>query len=161
MGRVTGNVMKADAIGLRRGPAASHINPFIKTTTLLALNVHDVGVAAAPTADTILLDGVRSGPVFIFLDALLLILRGLFEIRFAGELASRGIGRAMLDRGMPVTKIAEIMNITGGKKGTCGQGMNRSITPLVKLLGIKLKATHLEIINLPVHSRIHHSDPSY
>lgn len=161
MRREAGNGIKVHVMDLRRGPAASHINPFVKTAALLALDVHDVGVTAASTADTVLLHRIRSGPILVLLNALPLILRGFLEVRFAGELTSRSIGRAMLNRGVPVTKITEVMNVTGGKEGTGSQGMNGSISPLVGLLIIKLKPIHLEIVHLPVHSRIHRSDPSY
>ena len=121
-------------MNLRQGPAASHIHPFVQTAALLALDIHNIGVAAASATDTVLLDWIRSRPVVIFLKPLLLILRGLLKVRFTGKLSSRCVGRAVLDRGVPVTEITEVVNVTRGEKGTCGKGMNRGISPLAKLL---------------------------
>lgn len=36
----------------------------------------------------------------------------------------------MLDGGMPVSKVTEVVDVTGGKKCTGGEGVDRSITPL-------------------------------
>lgn len=112
------------------GPAASYLNPLSETAALLALDIHNVGIAAAAAADAILLDRVRSGPVLIFFNPLLLVVGGLFEVRLARQLASGGVSRTMLDGGVPVSKVTEVMDVTGREKGTGGEGMNRSITPL-------------------------------
>jgi hypothetical protein len=97
---------------------------------LLAFDIHDVGVAAASAADTILLDWVRGGPILIFFNALLLIIGGLFKVRFAGKLSSGGVGRAMLNGRVTVSEVTEVVDVTWGKKSTGSKGMNRSITPL-------------------------------
>lgn len=114
------------------GPATSHLNPLIKTAALLALDIHNIGIAAAAAANTVLLDGVRSGPVLVFLNALLLIFGSLFKVRLARQLPGGGVGWAMLDSGVPVSKVTEVMDVTGREKSTGGKRMNRSITPLSK-----------------------------
>lgn len=65
------------------GPAAGHLNPLVETAALLALDIHDISIAAAATADTVLLDRVWISPVLIFLNALLLVFGCLFEVRLA------------------------------------------------------------------------------
>jgi hypothetical protein len=115
---------------LRRSPAASDINPFIETTALFALDIDNVSVAAASATDTVLLDLVRGRPVFVLFDALLFIIGGLLEVGDTGQLTSRGVGRAMLDGGVAVTEVTEVVNITRCKKGTGGERVNRRITPL-------------------------------
>lgn len=36
----------------------------------------------------------------------------------------------MLDRGVSIAKVAEIVNVTGREKNTSGKGVNRCIAPL-------------------------------
>lgn len=125
------------------GPATSHLNPFIKTAALLALDIHNIGIAAAAAANTVLLDGVRSGPVLIFLNALLLVFGGLFKVRLARQLPGGSVSWAMLDGGVPISKVTEVMDVTGSEKSTGGKRMNGSITPLSKkqsVLSIPKKA---------------------
>lgn len=112
------------------GPATSHFDPLGKTATLLALDIHNVGVAAATAANTVLLDRVWSGPVLVFFNPLLLIVGGLFEVRLARQLPSGGVSRTMLDGSMPVSKVTEVMDVTGREQSTGGKGMDRSVTPL-------------------------------
>lgn len=97
---------------------------------MFALDIHNIGIASTPAADAILLDWVGRGPVFVFLDPFLFILRGLLQIGDPGELPSRSVGWAMLDCGVPIAEITEIVDIAGGEKSTGCQGMDRGVTPL-------------------------------
>ena len=149
-------------VPLWRGPTTGNLDPFRKTTALFSFNVYNVGVTTASTADAILFDRVRSGPVLIFFDSLLLVVRGLLEIRFARELARGGIGRAMLDRSVPIAKITEVVNVTRSKQSTSCKGVNRCITPLVTTVSNQpKKASRWQFMNSLAPSRNHHSDPSY
>ena len=68
---------------LWRCPASSNVYPFGKTTALLAFNIDNVRVTPASTAHTVFLDRVRICPVFIFLNTLLFIHRGLLQKRLS------------------------------------------------------------------------------
>ena len=103
---------------------------------MLALNIDNVSVAAASATDTILLDLVRVSPVLVFLDPFLLVICSLLEVRDTGELTGRSVGRAMLNGSVAVAKVTEVMNITRREKSTCGERVNRSITPLVQSVKI-------------------------
>lgn len=119
---------------LWRGPATSDLNPFGEAATLLALDINNVGVTATATANTVFLDWVWSSPVLVLFNALFLIFGGLLEVRLTGQLAGGSIGRAMLDRGVSVAEIAEVMNVAWTEKSTGRKGMNRSVTPLRKVV---------------------------
>jgi hypothetical protein len=97
---------------------------------LLAFDIDDVSIATASATDSIFFDLVGVRPVLVFLDTLLLILSGLLKVRDTGELAGRGVGWAMLDSGVPVAEITEVVNIARCEEGTSGEGVNRSVTPL-------------------------------
>jgi hypothetical protein len=97
---------------------------------LLAFDVDNVSVTAASAADTVLLDLVRGCPILVLLDAFLFIIGSLLEVWDTGQLTGRGVRWAMLDCGVAVTKVTEVMNITRRKKGTGGEGVDRRITPL-------------------------------
>lgn len=107
---------EAFVMALRRGPATGDLDPFCQTAALLALDIDDVGVAAASAADAVLLDRVWRGPVLVLFDSLLLILGGLFEIRLARQLPGGSVGGTMLDRGVSVTKITEVVDVFDGKE---------------------------------------------
>lgn len=97
---------------------------------MLAFHIDNVSVTAASAADTVLLDLVRGCPILVLLDAFLFIIGSLLEVWDTGQLTSRGVGWAMLDCGVAVTKVAEVMNITRRKKSTGGERVDRRITPL-------------------------------
>lgn len=99
---------------LRRRPSAGDSNPLIQAASLLTLNIHNVRITLASASDPVFLDRVPSLPVIVFLLSPLLIESGHFEKRFSGQLAiAWSVCRAMLDRSMAVSNIAEIMNISG------------------------------------------------
>jgi len=115
---------------LRRCPTSSHLDPLRETAALFTFDIDDISVTLAPTANTILLDRVRSSPVFIFFNPLFLIFRCLLQVRNAGKLSCRGIGGTMLDGGMSVSKVAEIVDVARGEKRTGGKRVDRGVTPL-------------------------------
>jgi hypothetical protein len=106
---------------------------------LLALDIHNVSVAAASATDTVLLDWVRVRPIVVLLNPLLLVIGSLLEVRNASELAGGSIGGAMLDGSVAVAKVTEVVNITRSEESTSGKRVDRSITPLVKSVKILAK----------------------
>jgi hypothetical protein len=45
-------------------------------------------------------------------------------------LPSGGVSRTMLDGSVPISKVTEVMDVTGREQSTGGKGMDRSVTPL-------------------------------
>ena len=64
----------------RRSPSACYVDPFSKTASKLALDIHNVRVTLAPAANSVLFDRVPRFPVFVFFFPLL-FLRGRFKER--------------------------------------------------------------------------------
>lgn len=118
----------------RAGPATGNVDPLSQAGTFLALNVHDVRVAAAAAAHAVLLRCVKLLPVFVLLGALAFVERCLLEPGLARQLAGGGIGGTMLDRGMAVAEVAEVMDVARGEEGAGGKGVNRCVTPLCFLV---------------------------
>jgi hypothetical protein len=104
---------------------------------LLAFDIDDVSIATASATDTIFLDLVSVRPVLVFLNALLLIICSFLEVRDAGELAGRGIGWAMLDGSMTVAEVTEVVDIARCEESTCGERVDRSVTPLNRSVSTK------------------------
>ena len=52
------------------------------------------------------------------------------QVWCARKLASRGVGGTVLNCGVSVTNVAEVVNILGTKEGNGGERVNGSITPL-------------------------------
>lgn len=100
---------------------------------MLAFDIHDISIAAAAAADTVLLDSIWISPVLIFLNALLLVFGGLFKVRLARQLPGGSVSWAMLDGGVPISKVTEVMDVTGREQSAGSEGMNRSVTPLNRL----------------------------
>lgn len=115
---------------LRAGPSTRHINPLGQAAAVLAFDVDNVGIAAAAAADAILLGGVKIFPVLVLLLSLPLVQRSLLQVRIAWQLACRRIGRAMLDCGMAVANVAEVVDVAGTEKRAGSKGVDGSITPL-------------------------------
>jgi hypothetical protein len=121
----------ADISASRTSPPTSYINPLRKTTALLALNIHDVRVTSAPAAHTILLGRIPVVPVLVLFDALMLVEGRGLKVRLARQLShAGGIGGTVLDRRVPVPKVAEVVNIARREKGACREGVNWCVTPL-------------------------------
>jgi hypothetical protein len=62
---------------------------------------------------------------------LLRIEGGFLKEWLAWKLARRSVGRTMLDSGMSVTKVTEVVDILDSQEGTGGQRMNWCVTPLI------------------------------
>ena len=116
--------------GLWRCPSTSNLNPLVNAAAIFALNFRDIRITFASAAYPVLLDGIGIRPVFILLDALLLILRRHFQVRNARQLSCRSVGRTVLDRRVSVPNVPEIVHIARRKKSASSKRMNRSITPL-------------------------------
>lgn len=97
---------------------------------MLALDINNVGVAAAAAAYTIFFDRVWGSPVLVLFDPLLLVLGRLLEVGFTRELASGGIGGAVLNGGVSIAEITEVMDVFWTEEGASRKRMDRSITPL-------------------------------
>lgn len=119
------------ALALGAGPATSNIYPLGQTAAFFAFDIHNVGITAAAAAHAILLGRVPVFPVVVLLEPLLLIQRRLLEEGLAGKLSAQGsIGRAMLDGGVPVSKISKVVNVARGQESAGGKRVNGRITPL-------------------------------
>lgn len=116
-------------------PAAGDVDPFRKTRSILALDVDNVCVAPAPAAHSILLLLVPVFPVIVLGDARLLVFRRHLEVLFSRQLFPRRVGRAVLDGGVPVAKVAKVMDIARTKERSGRKGMNRCISPLGNKVG--------------------------
>lgn len=78
-------------------------------------------------------------PVVVVLDALLFVLNCRVEPGDGRELTGfGGVGGTVLDGGVAVANVTEVMDVAGAEEGTGGEGVDGSITPLVLL------AEHLE-----------------
>jgi hypothetical protein len=82
---------------------------------LLSFDVDNIRVTLAAAANSVLFDRVGCRPIVVLLEALLLVFSRLFEPWDTRQLTGRCVGRAVLNRRVAVSKVAEIMNITGSK----------------------------------------------
>lgn len=114
----------------RTRPSTGNINPLGQAAALLAFDVHNVRVAAAAAAHTVLLGCVPLLPVLVLLNTLALIGGGLLKPGLTRQLARGGVGGAVLNRGVAVAKVAEVMDIARGEESTGGKGVDGCITPL-------------------------------
>lgn len=115
---------------LRTSPTTRNIHPLGQARTILALDIDDIRVAPAAASNAVLLGGIVVIPVLVLLDALLLVHRGLLEVGLAGQLAGGRVGGAVLDGGVAVAEVAEVVDVAGAQEGAGGEGVNRGITPL-------------------------------
>ena len=97
---------------------------------MLALDVHDIRVAAASAADTVLLNSVIVGPVFVFFFPLLFVLRRELKKGLARALSRGCVRGAVLDGGVPVAKVTKVVDVAWREKGAGCEGVDRGITPL-------------------------------
>jgi hypothetical protein len=94
-------------------PATSHIDPFGQARAFFAFDILDISVAAAAAANAVLLLFVPVLPVVILFDTVLLVSCGQFEVRLSRKLSGRSIRWAVLNSGVSVTKVTEVVNILG------------------------------------------------
>lgn len=99
---------------------------------MFPFHIYNVRVASTSASYSVLLRAVERVPVLVFLLPLLLIRRCHLQEWGAVKLSVPWcIGRAVLDGSMPVTNVAEIMDIVRGEKCTSCQRMDRSVSPLL------------------------------
>lgn len=111
-------------------PPAGHVNPLGEAAAILALDVDNVGVAAAAAAHPVLLGGIPDVPELVLLQPLAVVQRGLLQVRVARELAGGRVGGAVLDRRVAVAEVAEVVDVAGGEESTGGEGVYGRVTPL-------------------------------
>src|SRR5699024_4566459 len=122
------------------------------------LDIHNISVASAAAADTVLLGLVVVLPVLILLDALLLVERRRLEVGRARELSGGGVRRAMLDGGVPVAKVSEVVDVLGAEKSAGSEGVDGGITPLQPVRHHRQPVVGDRDLLVP--SRSHRCDPS-
>lgn len=69
-------------------------------------------------------------PVLVLFDALLLVERRLLEPGLARELAAGRVGRAVLDGGVAVPKVAEVVDVARREEDAGGEGVDGCVAPL-------------------------------
>lgn len=130
----------------RRYKPSRNLHPLWNTTTLLTLYIHNIGVAFTSTTDTVLLRRVPVGPILVLLPPIppLLLQRGHKSVRcdaFLGiipwtvvwrmwYLTCRGVGGTVLDGRVPVTEVAEVVDVFGAEESAGGEGVNGCVAPL-------------------------------
>ena len=116
--------------GLWAGPAAGNINPLGQTAAFLALDVDDVGVAAASTTHAVLLGRVVRIPVGVLFDPLAFVACRHLKVRVSWELSGGRVGRAVLDGRVSIAEVAEVVDIARREESTGGEGVDGRVTPL-------------------------------
>jgi len=69
-------------------------------------------------------------PVVIFFLPCFLIHGSIFKIGDSGQLSCRGVCRAMLNGGVSIAKVAEVVYVCRAEKDSRSKRVNRCITPL-------------------------------
>jgi hypothetical protein len=127
----------------RRHKPTSNIHPLRDTAPLFTLNIHNISVTSTPTPDTVLLLGVPLGPVVVVLfqellivsvDRCALLLEIRSEVGLAGQLAGGSVCRTVLDGGVSVAEIAEVVDVRGREEGAGCEGVDGCVAPLGGLL---------------------------
>jgi len=95
----------------RRHESPGNLHPLRNTTPLLPLHIDHIRITPTPTPDPILLLRVPLSPVLVLLSPGFLVQRRALEIGFPRELARGRVGRAVLDRGVAVAEVAEVVDI--------------------------------------------------
>jgi hypothetical protein len=123
----------------RRHKPTSNIHPLRDTAPLFTLNIHNISVTSTPTPDTVLLLGVPLGPVVVVLfqellivsvDRCALLLEIRSEVGLAGQLAGGSVCRTVLDGGVSVAEIAEVVDVRGREEGAGCEGVDGCVAPL-------------------------------
>ena len=127
---------------------------------MLALDVHDIRVAAASAADTVLLNSVIVGPVLVFFFPLLFVLRCELKEGLARALPRGCVRGTVLDGGVPVAEVTKVVDVARREKGASSEGVDRGITPLGRISTCVAKRAEEEGMNLLAPSRILHCGPS-
>lgn len=111
-------------------PTPRHINPLSKTTPVLPLHIHNIGITLTPTPHPILLLLIPRLPILVLFLPLLRILGREFQERRTRELAGRCVGRTVLNRGVAVAEVAEVVDVVDAEEGAGGEGVDRGVSPL-------------------------------
>jgi hypothetical protein len=114
----------------RRCPASCYLNPFRKTTSFLAFDIANVSITPTPAAHAVLLRCVRKGPILVLFLSLLVVLCGLLKKWYSRQLSCRSISRTMLDRGMAVADVTEVVDVSWCEERAGSERVDWSITPL-------------------------------
>ena len=125
-----GKKAKITSQTLRGCPSASDVYPFRKTTPLFSFHIHNIRITLTSAPNAVLLGRIPRLPVIIFFFPFLLVFGRFLEERWPGQLTRRGIGRTMLDCGMSVAKVPEVMYILGTQECPSRQGVDGRISPL-------------------------------
>ena len=87
---------------------------------MLTLDVHDVGIAFTPAANSVLFDRIERLPVFVLSYPLLFIQRRRFKIGWSIELSiTRRVRGTMLYCCMSVANVAKVVYIFWREQYTC------------------------------------------
>lgn len=122
---------------LGRNKTSCNLDPLRNTTSLLPLHIHHIRIASTPTPDSIFFLHIPLRPVLVFLSPSLLVLGSELEVRFPWELASRGVGGAVLDGGVPVAEVAEVMDVFRREEGAGCEGVDGCVAPLSKRVSMQ------------------------
>lgn len=114
-------------------PTAGNVHPFCKARPLFAFYIHDISVASASTTNAHVLGSIPVFPVVVLLKALGLVFYCLFEVGFSWQLKSWSVRWAVLDGGVSVTEVAEVVNILRTEEGTGCERVDGCVTPLLLL----------------------------
>lgn len=115
---------------LRCDVSTCNFYPFRYAAALFAFDINDVCIAATSAADSVLLRCIPLRPVVVFFSSCFLVCGSRLKIWFSFQLACRRIGRAMLDRCMSVSEVAEIVDVLWREKCTGSEGVDGRVTPL-------------------------------
>lgn len=115
---------------LGRQKPTGNLHPLGNTTALFALYIHDIRVAPTPATHAVFLLWIPFRPVVVLLLARFLVQRGELEVWLAGQLARRRVRRTVLDGGVSVTEVTEVVDLRGGEQGAGGEGVDGCVTPL-------------------------------
>jgi hypothetical protein len=122
----------------RTCPTSCNIYPFCQTRPLFSLHIHNISVASTPASYTILFDRVPGIPILVFFPSFFLVQCCLLQVGSPCHLTSWRVCRTMLDSGMTVAKVTEVMDITWGKKCSSSERMNWCVSPLFQLASVEL-----------------------
>lgn len=115
---------------LRTSPPARDVDPLGEARALLALDVDDVRVAAAPAAHAVLLGVVPPVPVLVLLEPLALVQGRLLQVRLPRQLQRRRVRGTVLDRRVPVPEVAEVVDVLRPQQDARRERVNGRVAPL-------------------------------
>ena len=96
---------------LRRSPSTRNFDPFREARAFLAFDVSNISVASTATTNSVLFWWIWSCPIFVFFLSFLYVFCGLLKPRYSWQLSCRCICWAVLNSGMSVSEVSEIVYI--------------------------------------------------